>query len=270
MARYIDRLERGVKGLVAQRGLNFWHMLLGALTGLAVPFVAGIRPFTLGVDIVPLLLVCCGAFALSYGLVGRAHWNSLLAGSYARLRELARKNLLEHELLLLALADDLPAQHEQLRYVAQSYGKTRARNYSELRKGSMTDRMEWLVENYRVICGVLRLPCTVLELLRRQRLFNWIMLGPTGLLLLAIGLLTALQFAGARALPEEVSVNLLLGSVALMLLGSSAGGALSTQQQKAERGALSSVLVELLDLTDPQPVLEPARPELPALPDSDS
>ena len=250
MARLIDGYERAVARLGPRPGFNPWHAAAGAAIGLCASAL-GLLPLLVETHSGWQLIPVCGALgALAFMLFARADWNRLYAQYFAPLRAQAATNLCDHELLLLMMEDDLPARFEKLRYVAQSHGKTRARNYAELRKGSMADRVTWLVENYTVICRALGLPHSLPALRARDRRALWLFLSPLGLLVAAIAGMMALAGHGGIALAKFTFPA--FSGITMLLM--SCGALVSGLQAHLERAALLSVLVEVLDLTDPQPV----------------
>jgi hypothetical protein len=250
VARLIDGYERAVKRLRPQTGLQLWHLVSGGFFGFMAALI-GMMPLLVHRHSAWWLVAAATvATALLQAALGRGRWNRLCAQCFEAQRQLVRGNLLDHELLLLAMEEELPARFDKLRYVAQSHGKTRARNYMELRKGSMADRIQWLVENYRALCPPLGLrPLTPALAARRWRL-QALLLAPVALMGLGIGLLAVLQTQGLHPL-IQYEMPAVMGCC-IWLLGCGLGPL--TEQQELERGALLSVLVELLDLTNPEPV----------------
>jgi hypothetical protein len=259
VARLIDSYERAVRRLSPHMGLRPSHLFSGGLFGF-MGALLGTMPWLVrdhgGWWIVAAVTLASAALQ---SVVAAGRWNRLYAQCFDAQRRLVRSNLLDHELLLLAMEEELPARYDKLRRVAQSHGKTRARNYMELRKGSMADRVQWLAENYRVLCPPLGLQPLVPALAAGHRRRQALLLAPPVLMVLCLVLLAVLLSQGLA-----VYVKQLLPAVmgcSILLLGWGLGPEM--QQQELERGALLSVLVELLDLTDPAP--QPATDDTAAL-----
>lgn len=249
-AGFIDKLEREVLAVRPLAGPSPWHCLTGACTGAALAFWLSVRGIDRGDFAWGWLVVGAVVGGLSFGLAGRALWNQLLAAHYAGLQEQARANILERELLFLALADDLPARYEHFRFAAQSYGKTRARNWNERRKGSMQDRLSWLVENYQELCRIERLPVATPQLQRWTSWCIWLMLAPCG------GLAVAIAAVAGGWLPRELNIALVLLSVGLLFAALGAGGGIAAMLSRLQRVALLSVMVEQLDVDLAQPAAD--------------
>ena len=166
-------------------------------------------------------------------------------------RAIARRNLLEHELLLLAVGDDLPVRYEKLRHAAQSYGKTREKNWEELRRGSMRDRLNWLAKNYPVLCRIEKLQLTTPFLARLGQWFTWGMLLPLPLLLAAVAFVTTVGVRG-RLLGED-HLGLMFAALALMVGSAMIFAFAKSTLMRIEQAALYAELVEQLD-TDLAPM----------------
>jgi hypothetical protein len=237
------KLRREAAATVPRRGLNPWEVLAGVACGAFAGAMHGAltyRSFDHG-----LFFTAAGALlgGLLLGLAGWRLWNQLLAQNLDALLMLLQGNLLDHGLLQLAIADELPAEFEQLRTVAQSYGKTRARNWNEIRKDSMRERVHWLVENYNVICKTLRLPRTVPTLDRLTRQVTWI-LALCWLPLIALFLLPIVF----RKVGPQVWMAWLAPAFDLMNLALIGGIVVVWIIGRVERGALLKVLTEELQL----------------------
>jgi hypothetical protein len=146
-------------------------------------------------------------------------------------------------LLLICSSSEMPAHYDKLRRVAQSYGKTRARNWEEIDRNSMRQRVQWLVENYRVICQTLRLPASTASLHRLQRIAEKLMLLPLALLMVCFAGLALHQPGGAERWTGWI---ILLLGLQMSMLWPLVG--YFTMARALERGALLSVLTEELAL----------------------
>jgi hypothetical protein len=135
------------------------------------------------------------AGAASIGHSAMRLWNWAFRTFFAPLRAKIRENLSEHGLLMLCLSEEMPAQFEKLKSLSQSYGKTRARNWNELKRGSMQERLQWLIENYYVICQFLKLEAGMPAFNRLQRQLSWLFALPFGLYALVLGVAIALHRA---------------------------------------------------------------------------
>lgn len=244
-ARYVDQLQRQTRCLKPVEGRHWGHLITGGTLGAGLSLWFSIGLFKAGTFswFIPILAAIVGA--LGFAWLARRLWNHLLANCLRQQQDLARTNLFEHDLLLVCMQDELPAKFEKLRFVAQSYGKTRAANWAELRKGSMQQRVQWLVENYEVVCAALKLPSVSPELRHVQsRLCRWLWL-PAGLFVLSIALIY-MQEAG------RIGGGMLL-AVNVMGLSFAWGGivfALVVIAGQLQRAAFLSVLVEAIDLTE--------------------
>src|SRR5262245_54285409 len=103
-ARYVDQLEKLVIGTRPLAGWHFsiWHALLGGFTGLLLGFWLGLMASRDGDLLLRWLLTGSICGVLLFAIVGRSLWNRVLL-ELPKVREIARRNLLEHELLLLAM-----------------------------------------------------------------------------------------------------------------------------------------------------------------------
>ncbi len=246
-ARYIDTLERRAKVARPLRSLSVGHVITGAVLGLGICFLLGVRALDAGRFNWWATILFCVLSGAGFGFLGRWFWNGVFISNVRELRALARQNLFDHDLLYLCMQDDLPAKFEVLRHVAQSYGKTRARNWAELKKGSMQQRVQWLVENYYVICSTLRLDSITARLQALQkRLLLWSLL-PLGVFIASL----IPVFMGTPP-SQGYALPIVLGGMALALGG---GGVLlslvmlaGSLQQAAFLAELSGALdTDLLD-----------------------
>jgi hypothetical protein len=243
-AKYIDRLERQAR---SARPLTGWQphwggAFLGAGSGFFVGLWLSMREPPAGAVHWPTLLLVTLVGAVAFAVAGRLGWNALLARHQAALLAQVRSNLLDHELLLLCFEPELPAHYEKLRHAAQSYGKTRARNWAELRKGSMQDRVQWLIENYQVICGIIKLPYSTPGVNKLRSITSWLFLVPV--LLIALPILVLAQGWLPRPIATDAILLSLAGTNGLI---SVLIGVLALLSQ-LERSALLTVLVEQLDV----------------------
>jgi hypothetical protein len=250
VAQLIDSYERAVQRVRPRSSWQPEQFFLGALFGLMAGLLGLIPLFMqhgpVGWWSLAAVTAGCGLFS---GLLARGRWDRLYASCFTAQRQHVRGNLLEHEMLLLAMEEELPARCDKLRRVAQSHGKTRARNYMELRKGSMVDRIQWLVENYNVLCPPLGLTALTPTLASRRNRLQALQLVPLIVMGLGIVLLAVLQTQGVLRHIELIMPTIL--ACGTLLLGANLGPLL--EQRQVERAALLSAVVELLDLTDPAP-----------------
>jgi hypothetical protein len=258
-AKYLDRLGREARGLrpIPAGRIATGHVVGGALTGVIAAAFAGLPQLAAGGF--PWLLatgIVAGCLLL-FPLAGKALWNRLLVDNVQLLTDQVRGNLLDHELLLLCSSSELPAHYDKLRRVAQSYGKTRARNWEEIDRNSMRQRVQWLVENYNVVCRALGLPCSTAGLRRLRQWLLALLFLPLALMLAAIADLIATH--GGRQW-EMV----LLASIGLQLAAVPALTGLLLMQSQLERGTLIQVLTTELAAatTTPGPTAIAAAPVL--------
>jgi hypothetical protein len=243
-ALFLGRLERQARAARLLTGwqVNGGHALLGAVALPALYLWASVRQLHGGAALWTALALAALLGALAFAWAGRRCWNALLRANYEPLVAQARANLVERELLLLCFEPELPAAYEHLRYAAQSHGKTRARNWAELRPGSMHDRVQWLVENYRVICTLEKLPLGTPALRRFTAVCSWCLLLPLGLFILCI------PAAALRWLPEDGFVTALLGTTGLLLASGAVFVPLLQLAARIESSALLAVLTAELDV----------------------
>lgn len=242
---YLDVLEREAQRCRPLRGLHWGHLLIGGGIGAFLTWWFCLPGIVHGQLSPAWPLVGAAIGSVFWGCIGRWSWNRLLKKNLAELRALAQSNLIEHDLLLVCIEDDLPARFESLRHVSQSRGKTRTRNYSELRRGSMQDRIRWLVENYNAICSTLKLRSSTQQLERLGRGLMWLMLLPLFFLLLAMVLL-AVRLIGLQYIAPVMmdSMGAVLTACALAL------GPL-VQINTLQSAALASELVAALRPSEP-------------------
>ncbi|MCC7479595.1 hypothetical protein IT575_14225 [bacterium] len=243
-SRYVDYLERQVDRVQPLRRLHWGHLLGGAFVSMLLCLWFGLYVMAMGRFNWWLAVAISLAAAVPYAIFARWYWNRCLALVHEAQRRQVRSNLIDHDLLLVCVQDELPARFECLRFVAQSYGKTRARNWNELQKGSMKQRVTWLVENYYVVCDALRLPGLSAELLHeRARLMRY--WWPIALVF--AGSLLSLFFV--QWLPKNAAVMLVLFGVGLSFVMLSPLVLCFAILQQIQQSALVSEIVDALDTT---------------------